>query len=248
MTDTTRLAGKVALVTGGGAGIGEACCRQLAAEGAQIAVADLDEAAGRRVAESVGGAFFRCDVTDPAAMAALVDSVAGRFGGLDIAVNNAGIAGEIAPLTEYKLETWDRVLATNLSGVFYGLRAQIPAIAARGGGAIVNIASTMGVISYPGICAYVAAKHGVVGLTKAAALEAGPLKVRVTAVAPSFIRTKLTEGALPEEAWDALTPLHALNRCATPAEVAKLVAFLASGDAAYITGSCHMVDGGYTAA
>jgi NAD(P)-dependent dehydrogenase (short-subunit alcohol dehydrogenase family) len=145
------------------------------------------------------------------------------------------------------MEVWNRVIATNLSGVFHGLRAQIPVMAAQGGGAIVNIASLMASVGYPGISAYVAAKHGVAGLTKVAALEWGERGVRVNAVAPSFIKTKLTVAALPPEAWDMFPGMHALRRCAEPSEVAAVVTFLCSDAASYITGSLHLVDGGYTA-
>jgi NAD(P)-dependent dehydrogenase (short-subunit alcohol dehydrogenase family) len=246
-----RVEGKIALVTGGGAGIGQACCRHLADEGAVVAVLDVDAVSGQAVASSLvpttDAMFIACDVTDPDAMVHAIATIVERFGRLDIAVNNAGIGGVVSPIPEYPTQTWDRVIATNLTGVFYGLRAQIPVLAAQGGGAIVNVASLMGTVGYPGISAYVAAKHGVAGLTKVAALEWGEHGVRVNAVAPSFIKTKLTTAALPAEAWDVFPGMHALRRCAEPAEIAALVTFLCSDEASYITGSLHLVDGGYTA-
>ena len=250
-----RVEGKIALVTGGGSGIGAACCRSLAEEGALIAVLDIDSAGGQATCTALGNVtqtmFVHCDVTSPQAMQDAVGAIVQRFGRLDIAVNNAGIGGAVTPLTEYPLETWDKVIATNLSSVFYGMRAQIPAMLAprmgERGGAIVNIASLMGTVGYPNISAYVAAKHGVVGLTKVAALEWGEHNIRVNAVGPSFIKTPLTTSALPDEVWDAFPAMHALRRVAEPPEVARLVTFLASDEASYLTGSLHLVDGGYTA-
>ena len=251
MTTGGRVAGKVALVTGGASGIGEACCMALAAEGARIAVVDRDPNGGARVAASLPAsaeaAFFPCDVTDPQSVETMVAAVAAHFQGLDIAVNNAGIGGALLPIPDYPVKVWNDVIATNLSGVFYGLRAQIPVMVKQGGGAIVNIASLMGTVGSPGIAAYVAAKHGVVGLTKVAALEWGAHNIRVNAVGPSFIKTPLTVNALPHEFWDGADGMHALGRCASPMEVAKLVTFLCSDEASYMTGSLHLVDGGYTA-
>lgn len=244
---STDLTGLVALVTGGGAGIGAACCHALAARGATVAVADLNTAAAASVAAEIGGRDYSADVTDPDAMLRLVAQVTADLGRLDIAVNNAGIAGVLAPTTECPLENWDRVVGTNLSGVFYSMRAEIPAIVAQGGGAVINIASILGMVAAAGTPAYTAAKHGVVGLTKVAALEYGAQNVRVNAVAPSYIRTALTLGALPQEAWGDLEVRHALGRCATPDEIGGLVAFLASPAARFISGAIYQVDGAFTA-
>jgi NAD(P)-dependent dehydrogenase (short-subunit alcohol dehydrogenase family) len=247
-----RYVEKVALVTGGGSGLGEVCTRRFAAEGAKVAVLDVDAVNGERVAAELraGGAeavFLQCDVTDAAGTQSTIDAVVKRFGRLDVALNNAGIAGILLPLTDYPPATWERVLAINLSGVFHCMRAQIPHMVRQGGGAIVNMASLLGTVGFAATAAYTAAKHGVVGLTKIAALEYGPAGVRVNAVGPSFIRTPLTTGALPEEAWAGLAASHPLKRCAEPAEIAGMVAFLGSDEASYVTGSLHLVDGGYAA-
>jgi len=247
-----RYAGRVVLVTGGASGIGEACCRRLAAEGAKLALLDLDSLAAERVADSLraSGADVRvssCDVSDASAARRAIDAAATHFGRLDVAVNNAGISGVLVPTAEYPTETWDRVIAVNLGGVFHCMRAELPILAGQGGGAIVNMASILGTVGFAGAAAYVAAKHGVVGLTRTAALEYGPANVRVNAVCPSFIQTPLTLGPLPDSAtWDTIAALHPLKRCARPEDIAAAVAFVGSDDATYMNGSVHVVDGGYT--
>jgi NAD(P)-dependent dehydrogenase (short-subunit alcohol dehydrogenase family) len=249
-----RYAGKSVLVTGGASGIGAACVRRLAAEGARVAILDLDAVAAERLADALRATgtevlVFGCDVTDAMAVERAVAATTQQFGRLDLAVNNAGIAGVLTPMTDYPLETWNRVLAINLSGVFHCMRVEIAIMAGQGGGAIVNMASILGTVAFPGASAYVAAKHGVIGLTKAAALEYGPANVRVNAVCPSFIQTPLALGPIPAgETWDTLAGMHALKRCAQPEEIASVVAFLGSDDASYVSGTAQVVDGAYTAA
>jgi len=250
---STRYRGRVALVTGGASGLGAACCRRLGAEGARLAIVDRDGAAAEALAAELGAAGVEatavtCDVVDSAAVARTIAAVIGRYSRLDLAVNNAGVAGVLAPLPDYPLETWNRVIAVNLSGVFHCLKAELPVMVRQGGGTIVNMASILGMVGFAGTAAYTAAKHGVIGLTRTAALEFGPANVRVNAVCPSFIPTPLTLGAIPPgAAWEALAALHPLKRCATPEDVAGLVAYLGSEEARYVTGSAYTVDGGYTA-
>ncbi|MGW1188479.1 SDR family NAD(P)-dependent oxidoreductase [Streptomyces sp. NPDC002559] len=243
--------GRTALVTGGASGIGLAVAHRLAAGGASVVVADHDEAAARKAVAELENAGARAaavamDVTDPASVESGVRLAVDTFGALHLAVNNAGIGGPSNPTGEYAVEDWDRVVATNLSGVFYSMRHEIPAIVAAGGGAVVNMASILGTNGFAGSPAYVAAKHGVVGLTKTAALEYAARNVRVNAVGPGFIDTPLlrnTDGP----ARDHLVSLHPAGRLGTAEEVAELTAFLLSDRASFIHGSYHLVDGGYSA-
>ncbi|MEU0834367.1 SDR family NAD(P)-dependent oxidoreductase [Streptomyces sp. NPDC005969] len=246
-----EFAGRTALITGGASGIGLALAHRLAAGGAAVVVADYDvENARKAVAElenaGAKAAAVAMDVTDPASVEAGVQFAVDTFGALQLAVNNAGIGGPSAPTGEYAVEDWGRVVATNLSGVFYSLRYELPAIVAAGGGAVVNMSSILGTNGFAGSPAYVAAKHGVVGLTKTAALEYAAHNVRINAVGPGFIDTPLlrnTEGP----ARDHLISLHPAGRLGTAEEVAELAAFLLSDRASFIHGSYHLVDGGYSA-
>ena len=165
---------------------------------------------------------------------------------LDAAVNSAGISNEIEALADYPLDVWDRLIAVNLTGVFYSMRAELRQMIAQGSGAIVNVSSINAIVTFPMIPAYVAAKHGVVGLTRAAALENGAAGIRVNAVAPTVVKTPMSLPTMPEEVWAALTPQHALKRLPRTDEIAAAVAFLASDEASYINCTLQVVDGGYT--
>jgi NAD(P)-dependent dehydrogenase (short-subunit alcohol dehydrogenase family) len=246
------LENRVALVTGAGSGIGREIAYHYAAEGAKVVVSDIDEAGGAetvaRIRERGARAnFFRADTSKPADNEALVNATVKEFGALHVATNNAGIGGPSVPVGEYPIDGWDRVIAVNLSGVFYGMRYQIPAMLKAGGGSVVNIASVLGQVGFRNSSAYVAAKHGVVGLTQNAALEYGPQKIRVNAVGPGFIKTPLIEKNMTPEAVKMLEGMHALGRLGESAEVAELVLWLSSDKASFVTGGYYAVDGGYLA-
>jgi NAD(P)-dependent dehydrogenase (short-subunit alcohol dehydrogenase family) len=248
---TYDVAERSAIVTGGGSGIGRSVALLLAANGASVLVHDLrQDSADAVVAEitAAGGTAqaFVGDASDPDVAAAAV-AAAGELAPLRIAVNNAGIGGPAVPVGEYPTDAWRKVIDVNLNGVFYGMRAQIPAITAAGGGAIVNMASVLGSVGIAGSSAYVTTKHALLGLTKNAALEHSGAGVRVTAVGPGFIRTPLLDANLDDVTKQALADKHAVGRLGTSEEVASLVAFLASDAATFITGSYHLVDGGYAA-
>ncbi|MDP3673406.1 MAG: glucose 1-dehydrogenase [Telluria sp.] len=245
------LKGKTALVTGAGAGIGRAIALTYAAEGANVIVSDINDDWGRETValiEGKGGraVYQRADTARPEDHAALIETAKREFGRLDVACNNAGISGEFTPTAETTDEQWKRVIDINLSGVFYGVRAQIRAMLETGGGAIVNISSIAGQIGIEGITPYTAAKHGIVGLSKTVAWEYGKQGIRINSVGPAFINTTLVQN-VPPDVREQLKATHALGRLGEPEEVANLVAWLSSDKASFITGSYYAADGGYLA-
>jgi len=247
-----RYQDKVVAVTGGASGLGEAFCHRFAQEGARVAVLDLDPANGERVVKDIIGKGGQArhvfaDVTSAASMEDAVAQVLSAYGRLDTAVNNAGIGGGMHPITEFPVDAWVAAINVNLVGVFLSMRAEIPALLQGGGGSIINVASIMGAVAAPFTSAYVASKHGVVGLTKSAALEWSAKNIRVNAVGPTWVRTPLTTPVFQtDDDWDRVGKDHPIGRAATPEDIAAVVAFLGSDDAAIVTGALYLADGGYT--
>jgi NAD(P)-dependent dehydrogenase (short-subunit alcohol dehydrogenase family) len=245
--------GKAAIVTGAASGIGRTCALLYAREGARVAVSDLNEAGSletvRQIEQAGGEAFFqKADVSIPGDCQDLVEQTVARFGRLDFACNNAGIGGESLPTGEYGIESWEKVIDINLSGVFFSMRYQIPAMLASGGGAIVNMGSILSEVGFLNAPAYVAAKHGMLGLTKTAAIEYAAQGIRINAIGPAFIRTPLIAALEEDEqVYNQLVGLHPIGRLGEPEEVAELVVWLSSDRASFITGSYYAVDGGYLA-
>lgn len=242
---------KVALVTGSGRGIGKACLMTFVKRGAKAVVADIDEENGKAVAEEIRemgseAIFLKTDVSDPESVKKMVEDTVEAFGRLDCAVNNAGIGGAQALTGDYKTSDWNKVIDINLNGVFYCMRSEIKQMVEQGEGAIVNISSILGRRGFPQTSAYTAAKHGVVGLTKTAALEYAKEGLRINSVGPAFINTKMVTQGFDEEALQNIIDLHPVGRLGEPQEVANLVAFLCTDQASYMTGGYYLVDGGYT--
>lgn len=242
---------KVAMVTGASSGIGRAIAILYALEGAKVVVSDIDEKGGNdtlALIKNNGGdaIFIKADTSSAAENKTLVEQTVQHFGGLHIAVNNAGIAGPLSTVAEYPLDGWNRVIGINLSGVFYGMHYQIPAMISSGGGSIVNMASILGKVGTKGSPAYVAAKHGVIGLTEAAALEYAESGIRINAIGPGYIKTPLLN-ILDDSTLNLLKGLHPMGRLGEPEEVAELALWLNSDKASFVTGSYYNIDGGYLA-
>jgi NAD(P)-dependent dehydrogenase (short-subunit alcohol dehydrogenase family) len=247
------LQGKSAIVTGAGSGIGRAVAIAYAREGARVIVSDIAEDGGketvRLVKQQRSGAeaeFARADASSASDHEALAQAAVDRFGALHIACNNAGIGGELNFVAAMSVDGWRKVVDVNLSGVFYAMRAQIPRMLQAGGGAIVNMASILGQVGTKGSAAYVAAKHGVLGLTQTAALEYAEQGIRVNSVGPGYIDTPLLD-ALSPKIKAALIELHPIGRLGRAEEVADLVVWLSSDQASFVTGAYYPVDGGYLA-
>jgi 3-hydroxybutyrate dehydrogenase len=256
--EAATLVGRVALVTGGASGIGRAIAIELTARGARVAVADLDASGAREVATGCPGAIARvCDVADPDACVRLVDEVHRALGGVDILVNNAGLQ-HVSPIEVFPVDRWAHLIQVMLVGPFLLTRAVLPEMYGQGWGRIINIASIHALVASPNKSAYVAAKHGLLGLTRATALEAGPHGVTANAICPAYVRTPLVERqvadlaaterlAVPDTIESVMLAPAAIRRLIEPVEVARYAAFLCSDDAASITGAAQVIDGGWTA-
>ena len=246
------LEGKVALVTGAAAGIRRASAQCFARQGAQVVVADVDPDGGEATVQLIQGqggeaTFVRADVSSRDDVVEMVRATVSRYGGLDCAHNNAGIAGGGRPLAEFRDDEWDRAIGIMLTGVYQCMKHEIPAMLERGGGAIVNTASGAGLIGFPGQAGYVAAKHGVIGLTKVAALDYGAQGIRVNAVCPGTARTPMVERAVSSDPVLAehLVSLHPIGRIGTADEIAAAAVWLCTDAASFVLGVALPVDGGY---
>ena len=244
-----QLNDKVAIVTGGVSGIGKAIVELFVKEGAKVVIADLNEKLGEELINNLGEGnviFIKADASSAEDNKKIVEAAIENFGALHIAVNNAGIGGESNAVADLSIEGWKKVIDINLNGVFYGMHYQIPEIE-KVGGSIINMASILGAVGFAKSSAYVAAKHGVVGLTQAAGWEYATKGVRINAIGPGFIATPLVEANLDPDSLKYLETQHAFQRLGKPEEVAELALWLASDKASFVTASYYPVDGGYLA-
>jgi NAD(P)-dependent dehydrogenase (short-subunit alcohol dehydrogenase family) len=247
---------KIALITGGGSGIGRATTLAFAARGARVVVSDIDEASVQAVAEEIRGAggeslALRTDVSRADEIEAMVGAATERFGGIDFAVHSAGTGGMDAPTADHLEEVWRQVLDVNLTGVWLCMKHVIPVMLQRGGGVIINVASVAGLVGFPRHAAYAASKHGVVGLTRTAALEYGRHGIRINAVCPGFTRTPMVTDQMlggSAEAEQQLAARVPLGRLATPEEIAASILYACSDEAGFMIGHTLVLDGGITAA
>ncbi len=246
---------KVALVTGGGTGIGKATALKYAAEGAKVVIGNRNEAAGQAVVDRInadGGAasFLRTDVTDEGQVKALVDHAVSTFGRLDAAFNNAGVEGELGPFTEQSEANFDFIMGVNVKGLWWSMKHEIEAMLATGGGAIVNNSSIAGVIGFPGASIYAASKHAVMGLTRAAALEYAAQGVRINAINPAAIQTEMLDRFTTTEGGpntEQMVAMHPIGRLGKPEEIANYVVWASSDEASFVVGQPLLADGGFTA-
>ncbi len=248
-----QVQGNVALVTGAASGIGRQVALMLAKEGALVVVSDVSDVGGQGTVQLIKEAgaeatFVRCDVSQPQEIEKLINAVVATYGRLDCAVNNAGIAGASAPTADYPLDSWNKVIAINLTAPWLCMKYEIPHMLKQGKGAIVNMASILGTTGFATSSAYVAAKHGLIGATKTAALEYSAHGIRINAVCPGFIETPmLTNAGLNEATHKYISSLHPIGRMGKPEEIAAMVLWLCSDASSFVTGAAMLVDGGYTA-
>lgn len=248
---------RVVVITGAAGGIGRELCRSFGGAGDRLVLGDRDVSAGRAleaelVADGIDATFVACDVTSADAVRGLVEAAVARHGRLDVAVNNAGITHLPATTAQFDVDEFDRIVAVNLRGVFLGMRYELPVMIDQGSGVVINIASVLGLVGFPEAAAYTAAKHGVLGLTRVAALETAQQGVRVNAICPGFIETPMVTvhgiaAARGTETFDAIAALHPMGRMGQPEEIARAALWVSSDDASFMTGHAMALDGGFVA-